>query len=301
MHIGKRLFPYPILNNDVLYSQYKTATFSLLYSEIVTKEEYILDGIKCDLNSNFLKELINKDVAKIICIVECAETMYRKSFSLSCEPKKIIIPLTELNGKVSVSAFVVATEDIEEYVSDDFLDDYEGYTFQIEKNDILAVDDGYVNRVDFNKDEDTKKSSIFIVIKDKTIKDETMTVEFDVDKIIVKLPEEQWNIYDKMKRIQKYQSLFFSILATPALGQALLSLKLTSDSVDQLKLDYKWFNSFAVAYKNVFGEELTDEIFEKMSDTNLIAQKLLNTPVTKAIDDLFQMTIGQIGGNDDGD
>ena len=128
-----------------------------------------------------------------------------------------------------------------------------------------------------------------------------MTVEFDVDKIIVKLPEEQWNIYDKMKRIQKYQSLFFSILATPALGQALISLKLTSDSVDQLKLDYRWFNSFAVAYKNVFGEELTDEIFEKMSDTNLIAQKLLNTPVTKAIDDLFQMTIEQIGGNDDGD
>ena len=301
MHIGKRLFPYPILNNDVLYSQYKTANFSLLYSEIVTKEEYILDGIKCDLNSNFLKELINKGAAKIICIVECAETMYRKSFPLSCEPKKIIIPLTELNGKVSVSAFVVATKDIEEYVSDDFLDDYEGYTFQIEKNDILAVDEGYVNRVDFNKDEDTKKSSIFIVIKDKTIKDETMTVEFDVDKIIVKLPEEQWNIYDKMKRIQKYQSLFFSILATPALGQALISLKLTSDSVDQLKLDYRWFNSFAVAYKNVFGEELTDEIFEKMSDTNLIAQKLLNTPVTKAIDDLFQMTIEQIGGNDDGD
>lgn len=301
MHIGKRLFPYPILNNDVLYSQYKTANFSLLYSEIVTKEEYILDGIKCDLNSNFLKELINKEAAKIICIVECAETMYRRSFPLSCEPKKIIIPLTKLNGKVSVSAFVVATKDIEKYVSDDFLDDYEGYTFQIEKNDILAVDDGYVNRVDFNKDEDTKKSSIFIVIKDKTIKDETMTIEFDVDKIVVKLPEEQWNIYDKMKRIQKYQNLFFSILATPALSQALLSLKLTSDSVDQLKLDYRWFNSFAVAYKNVFGEELTDEIFEKMSDTNLIAQKLLNTPVTKAIDDLFQMTIGQIGGNDDGD
>ena len=29
MHIGRRLFPYPILNNDPLYSQFENSSFQL--------------------------------------------------------------------------------------------------------------------------------------------------------------------------------------------------------------------------------------------------------------------------------
>lgn len=301
MRIGKRLFPYPILNNEKLYSQFKASTFILEYDEKLTDDEYYLSKIYCELKNDTIIRLIKEERASIICVIECAETMFRKSYKLSLEPSEIKISLRDLNGKISVSAFVVANEDIEDYFSIDFLEDYEGYHFKIEKNDILAVDDGFVNQVSFNEEEDTKKSSIFVVIKDKTIKDETMQIEYDSTKIIISLPEAQWNIYENTKRMKKLENLYFSILAIPALSYALSCLQVKGDNcIDALRIEYKWFNSFAVQYANVHGGELTDEDFLKLNP-NVEAQRLMNTPVTKALDDIFSFTMGTFGGVEDED
>lgn len=301
MRIGKRLFPYPVLNNEKLNSQFKASTFTLIYDEILTENEYLLRNIHCELNNDMLIDLINEGRASIICVIECAETMLRKNYKLTLEPSEIKIPLRDLNGKISVSAFVIANEDIKDYFSIDFLEDYEGYHFNIEKNDILAVDDGFINRISFDEDEDTKKSSIFVVIKDKTIKDETMRIEYDSMKIIITLPEAQWNAYESGKRLKKLESIYFSILAIPALSYALSCLQANGESgIDALRIDYKWFNSFAVQYANIHGEELTDEVFLKMNP-HVEAQKLMNTPVTKALDDVFGFTMGTFGGDEDAD
>jgi hypothetical protein len=301
MRIGKRLFPYPLLNSEKLYSQFKEATFSLVYDEELTEAEYVLKGIHAELQSPFIKGLIAEGKAALVCVVECPETMYRRTFSISDVPTDIRLPLADLNGKVGVSAFVIAKEDMPNYSDKDFLDDYGGISFAIEKDDILAVDDGFVNRIDFDEDQDTQKSSIFLVIKDGTIKDETMRLDYDSSKITINLPEDSFNIYEKMKRITKYQDIFFSILAIPALSFALSSLQKKGDSapVDASALDYKWFAAFMKAFKEVNGFDLNDDYFSKM-DPDLEAQKLLNAPVTKAMGVLFDMTMGQFGGNDDG-
>lgn len=304
MHIGKRLFPYPILNNNKLYSQFKNSTFSLTYTEYVTDEKFVLDNIVCELKSDYMCKLVADGKAYVVCIVECAGTMFRKPYII--EPNKsnkILIPLSDLNGKYSVSAYLVAKENFE-YVCDDFFDDYEGYKFQIEKNDILAVDDGFVNTISFDEDEDSKKSSIFVVVKDKTITNNTMQIEYDQDKITINLPERQWNIYENMKRIRQYQDMFFSIMAVPALGYALSCLKNDNGggSIDNLRIDYKWFSSFAEAYKKHYGKELDDEdFFVKDMNVYTEAQIVLNSPVTKAMDGLFSMTMMGLGGSDDAD
>lgn len=301
MHLGKRLFPYPILNHEKLYSQFKKSTFALTYDEELTNDQYILKNIKCDLTDDTLIGLINDNKVRIVCVIECAETMFRKNYELFLEPSSIKLPLKDLNGKISVSACIVANEDIDDYFSLDFLEDYEDYHFRIEKNDILAVDDGFVSKVSFNEEEDIKKSSIFVVIKDKTIKDETMQIEYDSSNITIYLPEEQWNTYDKTKRLKKLENLYFSILAIPALSYAVSDLQAKGDFyVDTLRMDYKWFNSFASQYEKVHGEELTDEKFRKMNP-NVEAQRLMNTPVTKALDDIFSFTMGIFGGEEDGD
>ena len=283
MRIGKRLFPYPILNSEKVYSQYKDSVFSLQYDEAVSedKQYYLLNNLRCELDNQMLIDLINTDRAEIVCVIECPSTMYRKNHILPLHPVNLQIPLADLNNKVNVSAFVVAKEDIDNYQSDDFLDDY-----------------GYVNNVDFNDLDDNKQASIFIVIKDKSITNDTMQVEYDSDKITIALPEEQWNMYDKTKRIPKYEKLYFSIIAVPALGYALSDLQKHDPAVDILRIDYRWFNSFAAAYKNYHGEELSDDVFIKMN-TNLEAQMVLGSPVAGAVDEIFGFTIGMTGGEDD--
>ncbi|MCR5786991.1 MAG: hypothetical protein K6G28_04755 [Acholeplasmatales bacterium] len=303
MHIGKRLFPYPVLNNNKLYSQFKSASFSLSYSERTTDEKFILEDLICELDSEYLLQIISEGKASIVCIVECAGTMFRRPYVIAPNTKnQILIPLADLNGKYTVSAFVVAKENFE-YICNDFFDDYEGYTFQVEKNDILAIDDGFVNSISFDEEKDTKKSSIFVVIKDKTIDNDTMQIEYDQDKITINLPEKQWNIYDKMKRISQFQDMYFSIMAVPALGYALSCLRNDNGegSVDNLRIDYKWFSVFADAYKKHYDKELDDEDFYvKKINVYTEAQVVLNSPVTKAMDGLFELTMG-LGGNEDAD
>ncbi len=299
MRIGKRLFPYPILNNERLYSQFKDAIFSLQYEEMVTDETYSMQNLKCDITSDYLIRLINEGKAEIVVVVECASTMFRQHYSIPLGLSRIIIPISDLNGKVTVSAYIVATKDIDNYSCNEFLDDYQGYSFSIEKNDILAVDDGFTNKIEFNEEDDTKKSSIFVVIKDKTIKDETMRIDYDSSKVIIYLPEEQWNTYEKTKRIGKYQNLYFSILAIPALVYAIQELRKKDSLLDQLRMDYSWFNAFLESYKSINNRELTDEEF-LTNNAYLEVQKLMNYPVTKALDDIFNLTI-TMGGNDDVD
>lgn len=300
MRIGKRLFPYPILNNAKLYSHFKDSIFELKYDELITDENYSMQNIHCDITSEYLKQLVLDGKANVIIVVECASTMFRKTYNIGLLTQNISIPVADLNGKISVSAYIVATQDIDNYSSNEFLDDYEGYEFSVEKNDILAVDDGYVNKVDFDDETDNKKSSIFLVIKDKTIKDETMKVDYDTSKINIYLPEEQWNMYDKTKRIGKFQSLYFSILAVPALVYSIQEVRRTGALLDQIRMDYKWFNAFLVSYNELNGEELLDEDFMTM-DVNIEAQKLLNTPITKSLDDIFGLAMGSFGGSDDAD
>ena len=52
MRVGKRLFPYPVLNNNKQYSQYKNSTLSLEYNEVITDEYLILDNIRCNIDCN---------------------------------------------------------------------------------------------------------------------------------------------------------------------------------------------------------------------------------------------------------
>ena len=168
---------------------------------------------------------------------------------------------------------------------------------------IFGIVYAIVNTISFNEDEDTKKSSIFVVIKDKTITDETMQFDYDQDKITINLPEKQWNIYDKMKRISKFQDMYFSIMAVPALGYCLSRLQGdgSTDSIDSLRIEYKWFSAFADAYKRIHNKDLDDEdFFVKHMNVYTEAQLVLNSPVTKAMDGLFALTMG-LGGTDDGD
>lgn len=298
MRVGKRLFPYPLLNNNPLYSQYLNSSISFKYNEVITKTQFILDDIQCNIDCEYISSLIEDGYAEAVLVVECAQTMLRKHYTITDDMNDIKIPLMDVNGKVDISLFVVAVKDIPNFRCNDFLEDYSDYEFYIEKNDILAVDDGYTSRIEFNDNGNGEKSSIFLVIKDTNISDKTMRVDLSDDKIIISLPVDQWNEYDKTKQLKKFQNLYFSIIAVPALSYALAEMQKLGDSVDNIRIEKKWFNAFCIAYENRNGEELTDEYFMQMNPYNE-SQKLLNSPVVKALDDVFSLTI-TMGGIDDG-
>ena len=133
MQLGKKVPPYPILNKSRNMSSYKNSNFSFSYELEETTELFIIKNIKIETDSRDLLKYFNLQKLKAVVIVECSSTIYRKKFEIFINPIDIKIPIKDLNDKVEISCFVYATEDIENYSSQDMQDAYHGYSFMIEK------------------------------------------------------------------------------------------------------------------------------------------------------------------------
>lgn len=304
MLIGKRLFPYPILNNNKNYSQYDKSSYSFSYEEVVTTDEFILKNICYSLEDSNLKSLIDQGKAKAVCVIECPKTRFRKLYDISDKPQDIKLSLFDLNEKITVSSVVIATQDINDFSSSEFNDDYKPYKFEIEKSDILAVDDGYTNRVDFGENIDDKKSSIFLVIKDSKLKNGEVVSDFDSNKITIHLPTKQWDNYEVTKNSNDFQSFYFSILAIPALLNALSTLQkdieIGKTTLDVLCMDNNWLNSFKNSFELKYGIELTEDRFMSL-DLYKECQKLFDFPITKSLDKIFDLAVGINKGDEEND
>lgn len=296
MRIGKKLFPYPTLNNAKNMSCFKNCEFSLEYEDYDDNEKLVLKNAHIVVSDEAINRLLDEGKLKATVIVECSSTIYRKNFEISKVERDIIIPLNNLREQVVISCFIYATEDFR-FNSINFLEDYEGYSFDIEKYDIVAIDDGFTTRVEYDEDKDKKISSIFTVIVDENINDNLMKIEPTSRKIIIHLPEEQFGCYENMKNNDNYRELFFSIMTIPALIYCLQNIQdrllYNEETLDNIRIDYKWFESIEIAYKNNYGEDLTDEIYKKV-DIPMLSQKLMNNASVTAISDLFKQEFSKL-------
>lgn len=292
MRVGRRQFPYPVINNDVPLSKYQNSTFSLMCDDFKQFNDKLIVENACYESSNeSLQELIYENKAAVSLIVECSSTIYREKFEITESPKNIAIPIHKLNGKVVISAYAYTKELIKDYQDDDFLEDYQGYSFDIEPYDILAIDDGYTTKVTHQEDEDTRISSIFLVIKDITHNDEKIRVDESIHKINILVPERVFDIYDNLKSNSYFQNLFYSLLIIPALSKVIK--KLQGSEFDEIELNYNWFQSITEAYKNIYNEELDSEKFQNL-DALVFAQDIMDSPVSKSFQDIYNLTNSSI-------
>ena len=278
-------------------------TLALIYDDAEDDNNLVLKNAHIELDNQTLIELFEQGKIDATVIVECSSTIFRKSFKISRIPKDIIVPVMNLRDQVVISCFVYATEDFS-YISDDFLEDYQGYTFNIEKYDILAIDDGFTTKIEYDESKDKKVSSIFSIIKDEFISNNVMKIEPTSKKIVIHLPEEQFGCYENMKNNDNYQEIFFSILTIPALIACLQSIQdqmlYGEVTLDNIHIDYSWFGSIEYAYKNQFNEDLDENKFKKLNVVEL-SQQLMNYASVTAISDLFKQEFSKLvrGDNDD--
>lgn len=290
MRVGKKLFSYPVINNSEKVSSFKDSSFSLVYEDDSDDEFLILKDAHLVIDDLNLVNLMSKGMVIGALVIECSATIYRVTKEISLENRDIIIPLSELNDKVYISSFLYATDNITDYKSENFLDDYEDYSFNIEKYDILAADDGFYKIIEYDQEEDQKNDSIFSVIKTKNI--DNMLVDINQKKIIIKLPENEYGLYYNLRFNKTYQPLFLSMMAIPVLSSVLQKFKDQDYDIDDIADDYYWFNAIMVSYENVYGKKLTNELFNEI-DSLTLAQKLLNNSTIDGINKLFRLDMNK--------
>jgi hypothetical protein len=288
MRVGKRLFPYPVLNNQKNLSGFKNSYFGFDYDLEKKDNNIILKNICYETNNENLEVLIEEGKVCVTCIIECSETLFRNSYMISQTFRDIVIPIYSLKGKVVISAYAYALVDIPEYYDIDFLEEYDGFSFDIEKYDILACDDGYTTKIKYDEQEDNKVASIFLVLKKFGDTSERITVRENDERIIIDVPEKQFDIYDKMKLNPYLRNIFFSILIIPALSYIVEKHK--DRDIEDLRLDYNWFVSIENKYEELYNKKLTNDSLKNLAGIE-IAQLLMNYPITKGIDELFSLSM----------
>lgn len=288
MQIKNKLFPYPVLDNYKNSSTFDNSTFSINYEIEEDNERIIFKNARILTDNDTIIELLNEDKAKACLIIECSDTIFRESYAIGIKPQDIIVLKSKIVGNIVVSGFIYANTQIENYHDTDFVEEYKDFSFEIDKFDVIAIDNGELLKIELDENIDKKVASIFSIIKDEKSED-TMEITYDRNKIQIFIPAKEFSVYDRLKNNDNFNNIFFSILAIPALSQALLETKnkIISEgyTIEDIELEYNWFISVEKAYKKIKNIDLTYEIFVN-EDVNIMAQSLLNFGTIKAIDDI---------------
>lgn len=299
MHIGNRIFPYPVLNRNEALSDYAAeSTFKLEFevdengAPIVKNGEVIFKNLHFALADTTLTELLERGKLRGAFIVECSASVYRGRFDISPTPYDLHVSAHEINGNVVASCYLYATEEIAGFKSTGFVADYAGYSFDIDKFDILAVDDGFKFKIELDPTEDDKVASIFTVVKKEDTGD-IMTYDYDDKKIIVRLPSKYYNCYDNIKTKREYNNIAFAMLAIPVLAGCLEDVCSRYYSLEEILDDNSWFNAVCISYKRVTGNALTFEDFENLNKLEL-AQTVMNSGSCNGLKDFDNMLLGHM-------
>jgi hypothetical protein len=287
MQIAKKIFPYPIINRESQYSTYNNSSFSLELEEIDSERIFYLKNVRYSTDSELLKKLIDDKKVEVALIIECSETIYRKKIILNEEGIDIPLYKSYFSGRVVYSIYAYTTQDIILETSEEFLEDYQGINYDLEKYSIIAADDGRTIYMNHEETEDNVVKSIFSVIPSLDNNDNVFHVDYETGKkITISLSENDFNNYNEMFNIDTYKELFFSVLLVPSLTEALTRCKMlvVNDEyeLDDVEQAYKWFKSIIMAYEKQIGKEFTVEDFKEISPV-VLAQQLLGKPLSQSL------------------
>lgn len=301
MQVKNRIFPYPVLNNNSFISNYQNIHFELLYDELNDNDYYVLKNVRFNTDSEFLLNLYNENKIKVVCILECSYTVYRKAEFIGNElGQDIKISKSDVSDKIYISMYAFATEDLV-FNSSEFEDDYADINFEIEKYDIVAANDGYYYSMIHEESEDNLSQSIFSIIIDRELNDGTYLSEYDsTKKIVISLSEEDYNNYKLIHAVPIYKEVFFNMLLVPTLTEALTKCSeiLNNDSsieeIDDLTNNYLWFRSIMKGYHKLTGEELTKEKFLEKTPiywSQVLLGKPLGISLSRLVEEMKKVNV----------
>ncbi|MFB5762930.1 hypothetical protein [Paenibacillus medicaginis] len=283
MQISLRQYPHPVLS---YYSDdFVDSDFQASLKNSKTHSSYIFDSY-CVTSSEGINRLIEQRKAKFAFHFECQSTRYRKVFSSFDSNFTFTLPAQDVEGKVQICAFILAVTDIDNYQLPEFHPDYEGYSFQIKKGDILALDAERTFFAEKEIDPLKRVPSIFSIQPNRSEDAQAIEVDSSGNKIIIKLSKDNFENYKSISLNPSFQPLLSSMIVIPALVSILEMLRSEQNS----NIDYeecRWYQVILMRLKD-FGIELGTHSFEQES-TISIAHKLIGDPLSLSFSALMNL------------
>lgn len=298
MEIKSKLYPYPVLSE---YSNdYRRCKFHVVVRESVVNtpegKQHQID-FKTILTSNGLLSLIQEKKACYAFHLECSQTSFRKVIQSFSGNETYLLKDEDLNGRLEISCFIVATEDIKGYSSPEFHHSYKNIKgFDIDEGCILATDRTTVIEIDKYQDEIAHAPSIFSIIKNMDKTDSHMLFDMQGSKILIKLPEKDYCSYGQLSRNPSLTPMLNSLTIVPALIYVLEELARNPQDNKSEYGDSLWYRALRKILLEQFQTDIDTSDFDSRKDIVALAQELVEYPVSKAFNFL---TEGSLGGEDE--
>lgn len=294
MEIRYKLYPYPVL---AYYSDdYVDSSFETLVD--ATKEGY---GIKFDfiaeLNNTELNNLITSQKAQFVYHFECAQTGYRCAMMTDKTDFSCVISNKNICGKLQICPFIVATEDLPNYINSCFHEDYRGFKFSIDSGCVMAVAKQVNVEIEKDINDLANTPSVFSIVKNADTEASGMVVDMDQKKIIIKLPEIDYYNFKSIKDEPSVQPVLNSLVIIPALTYVLEELSRRAADERYEYSEYNWYRTIKKTMATRFHCDIESDQLVELNMLNM-AQKLINVPIAEALKAL-STGYGQLGEEED--
>ena len=277
MQLRNRYYPYPVIVEGGDY--YENSKFSSSVNQEMEGYDAKIT-ITVELNDTLLLQKIEQGEVVYAHHIECPQTCYRRVIKTKEKVKDILLKDKDVNGIVQICSFVIAEKDIDKYTNESFAADYRGWKFNIEKGCILAIGNQYNVRINKIRDDLANTSSIFTIVPNADHTENNLLVDLGQQKIVISLPEKTYQQYYNIQGYIDIQPAMHSMIIVPALVYVFSELRST-ENLEEMEY-YRWYRSLKKACNGI-GINIDEEGLKKM-DLFKVAQQLLNSPISKAIE-----------------
>lgn len=286
MNITKRLYTYPVLSEE--RDDYIDSIFD-------AEVQYKMNGVN-DLLFNFDIEMDNKDLqnmilageAEYVIHIECANTSFRTTIHDITNHVSKEIPIGRINGRLEIIVLIVTKKGIENFVNSNWVEDYQGLSFELSKGSILAYKNIPAIDVVKNYEELNNASSIFKVYKRLINEPKPMEVDLSTPQIGIGLGLQEYEIYSRFCDKEVFQPILNSMMVFPALVYVFEELK-QENGIDNYA-GRNWYISLSKAYEKR-RVDLEDELLNSEKTSVQLAQEAMELPLNVALSkfaDLFE-------------
>lgn len=214
MRIKNKLAPYPILKIDG--EDYLNSSFDVEY-DVESRFSEIYGRVKFKLVNDAIENLISNQRAQYVIHIECPSTCYRTILTSYEENVDFVIDAKQIAKTIEIRTFIVLTEDVHGFTSDDFHPYFQGQLFDLANHQILAI--GTAKDYNISKD-DSEIGNLPSIFKIAQLDDQSknsLTINTDSDThITIGLSPRVFALYSKLGR-HIFKNTALSVVLLPAI------------------------------------------------------------------------------------
>ncbi len=225
-------YPYPVLrpnNDDYLGVEFQsTVDFT-----IAKGDDNVTAKARFDISSEDIMNEIEKGTAAFFLVFACRSTYYRKTVASTKATLETSIPIINLKDEVRIESYVVATQDINSFTSQDINAEFGEGPFMYKKGYILAQDEHQVFYID--KDVFKPVTSVFDLIKNDSLIGSEWKIGFDQDHVEIAVSPDMKEKIDSARNSASNKAVLINSIYFASVMQAIQMLKEGNDYDD-----YQW-------------------------------------------------------------